>query len=334
MVNLPDAPSSVLGSLECPTDDILEAIIERAEITRLADPGLALAWADTGIQVAQRLSDVRLARMLAYHAFSMVGVDRLDEAERGFLHAIELLDDSSPADLADVLRMFARLRAVQERLENAFLLAKKAVELSQEHGSDYQRGQALATMGLVRYAQGDYDTAIIEYTLSLRCLDFEVSPTAFYFVCHNLAAATVKARDPRRFGGVFAALEKARKALPPHSTAARAKLKWVEGLLYLRLGNNNRAVSILSLLVRRFEGTEQELAMLLIDLAKAYYELPHLDKTCAALERALELYRSIEGVNPAFVDSIAECLDGLRERTGEYDPWDVRDVVAGEQLAA
>ncbi|MCP4549432.1 MAG: hypothetical protein GY835_23500 [bacterium] len=74
--------------------------------------------------------------------------------------------------------------------------------------------------------------------------------------------------------------------------------------------------------------------MLLIDLAKAYYELPHLDKTCAALERALELYRSIEGVNPNFVASIAECLDELRERTGEYDPWDVRDVVAVEQLAA
>ena len=106
-------------------------------------------------------------------------------------------------------------------------------------------------------------------------------------------------------------------------------------MLYLRLGNNNRAVAILSRLFKRFEGTPEECATLAVDLAKAYFELPNLAETCATLEQALELYRTIEGVNPAFVASIAECLDGLREHTGEYDPWDVRDVVAvGERLAA
>lgn len=333
-IELPDDPRILLETAECPSDEILAAIREHGARLMMEDVGAVLEWADIGIQLARRYGAIRLARMLGFNGSALRLAGRYDEAESYFSESLSILDHQSPADEADILRRMAWLRADQERLDDASHLAHKAIELSKRYGSKHQLGKALVAAATVWYAQGEYDEAAQYFAEAQRHLDYQTSPSSYYAVSHNLAAALVKAPNVKRFGSVFAAIKAARKSLPPRAAVARAKLKWIEGLLYLRLGNNHRAVEILSRLFKRFQGTPQECATLAVDLAKAYFELPDLAETCATLEQALKLYRSMEGVNPDFVASIAECLDGLRERTGEYDPWDVREVVAGQRLAA
>jgi len=333
-VELPESPTELLENAECPPDEILTTVIERGAAAMMEDVPTALEWADVGVELACRFSTIRRAQMLSFRGAALRAVGRYKESEDHFNEALWVLGNESPATQADVFRRFAGLRACQKRLDEAFWLANQAVDLSKKHGSEHQLGKAMAAVAGVCYLKEEYDNAVQYFANSQRHLEYNASPSSYYAVSHNLAVALVKAPNVKRFGSVFAALKAARRTLPPRAKVARAKLKWIEGLAYLRLGNNNRAVEILSRLFKRFEGTLEERATLAVDLAKAYFELPNLAETCATLEQALELYRSIEGVNTDFVASMAECLDGLKKRTGEYDPWDVRDVVAGEQLAA
>jgi len=212
-VELPESPRELLED-ECPPDGILAAIREHGASLVMEDVGSVLEWADVGIELARRYGAIRLARMLAYRGsvFRMAG--HYEESESHFNEAFSVLSDQSPADKADILRRMAWLRADQYRLDEASDLADRAIDLSKRYGSKHQLGKALASAATVWYAKDEYDEAAHYFADSQQHLDYKASPSSYYAVSHNLAAALVKAPNVKRFGSVFAALKAARRNLP------------------------------------------------------------------------------------------------------------------------
>ncbi len=314
----------VIGSL--PADETLAEIIRYGATAIVEDPPKALKWADKGIELAERFNAIRLARMIGFRGSALRVAGRYREAEEHFSEALRLIADQSPADMGDVLRRLACLRMDQERISEACGLADRVLVLAGEHGSKHQYGQALNLKGITCYLSEDCNGAVKHLAESLHFLDYQTEPTAYHAALRNLIAAIVKAGDPGDFNIIFQAIKAARSILPPNSPMARLKLKWIEGLAYLRLGINNRAVALLREVSRKFKGGAQERTILSVDLSKAYCELPDYRKAARALTKALGIYRTIEGVNPDSIRTIENCLKDLGKRTGR-DPWDVRNII-------
>ncbi|MCP4655417.1 MAG: hypothetical protein GY856_08360 [bacterium] len=260
--------------------------------------------------------------------------DQHGEAEREFRAALDLLGSWYPAERGDVMRRMTALRLAQERLAEAITLVDQAVMLTREHGTSQQFGLAVLERGVVAAMSGCYDDAADHFAESLRHLDHRESEETYYAAIHNLAAAIAKCPDPRRMSGIFAMLKIARAALPAGATDARVRLKWIEGLAYLRLGSNMRATAILKRVSRNLDGTAQEHASLALDLAQAHYMEGDHGRARDALVRALRLYQNIEGVNPVAVQAVARCLDRLWGDLPDFDPWSVRDAIVTGRLPA
>ncbi len=314
----------IIGCL--PADETIAEIIRQGATATVENPAEALKWADKGIELAKRFNTIRLARMIGFRGSALRAAGRYREAEKHFNEALERIGNQSPADKGDVLRRLACLRICQERIDEASKLAAQALVLIKEHGSRHQYGQGLIAKGVTCHANREYNKAVQYFSECLCYLDYKILPVAYHGALRNLIAATVKASDPGEFDIVFQAIKTARSILPPNSHMARLKLKWIEGLANLRLGMNNRAVVLLREVSRKFKDGNQDQAMLLVDLSKAYGELPDYKKAAGALRRALGIYRSIEGVKPEFIQTIEDCLKDLGGPKGR-DPWDVRAII-------
>ncbi len=184
-------------------------------------------------RLAQRLK-TRDARTLSFgrlaSALRLAG--RLDHSERALIVAFA----AAPEELRGyLLRFRSYLRIYQGRLPEAVEDAEAAVELTT--GADH--AQSLGALGTGLYLSGRLRAAIRAHQRCLAATDPD-NGQAYCIALQNYATALAKETD-EEIRKALKLCAKARSMLKPRHKMQRAKLRWTEGLLHLRLGNHKKA---------------------------------------------------------------------------------------------
>lgn len=148
--------------------------------------------------------------------------------------------------LADLKRRIAHLRSAQERYSDALEEVKGAIELYKERNDTDGLGKALLCRGTILYYSGDISNAVFDFSEALTLISLEKS-TFYYRACiFNLTTALAVGK----MVDAETALKKLKKVTPLFKglrgfSAERAKLRWLEGLIMMQLGCDQRAEGLL-----------------------------------------------------------------------------------------
>lgn len=286
-------------------------------------------------KLAVRLATAVDSRCLRFRAFNVLActhqlLSRHEQAQRAFSVAYAHSEECDLC-LAVVQRAHARFLATGEQHEEALTAYHVAVESSRSQQDLQGEGRALVGRAHVYSCLEDYPKAIedVERALSL------LSPMASLFHSVALKNLTVYLAhgtqdDALRALEMMPEVEAAFEGIRDH-TLERAKLKWVKGLLAIRVGYQGKGVQHLrsarNMLIRL--GLPDEVAAITADLAVANHPerqaIRDLFRETLRLELAWgDLYGHLDAVwrststeNPFLVDDpdgeIMESIKDLRE---------------------
>lgn len=217
------------------------------------DPHRSLELSKMALELGERLDSERYG--VAVHDLRGRLLARLGNAERsvGDLAGAEARLAAARAELergtgdpieeAELYYFLSSLRRGQRRFDEALRLVRRSRRLFRELGDHHREGHAWGAEGVIHSVAGDLDQAIQCHRRALAKLDAEEDPRLALGVRHNLlwdllqtdcsddALRELEALRPR-----YAELGDRMNLL---------KLRWMEGRLARRLGQRERAETIL-----------------------------------------------------------------------------------------
>ncbi len=174
---------------------------------------------------------------------------------------------------ADILRRMAYLRINQFHWDQAIELSNQASYICRQEGSLHRYGEAVVAKGVAFYLTDRHAEAVKTFAHALCHLNPKKCAVTYHGTLQNLLVALVALKDSSSVEEVYRELQKARKALPRDSKSAQVKLKWADGITFIRFGSSVRAIEVLRDVAEKLAalGTPHEQVLVAIDLAQAYY---------------------------------------------------------------
>ena len=175
----------------------------------------------------------RIWNVLA-HSHQQLG--RTEVAERvarlAFQHGRECRKCRAVAD-----RLRSRSFADSEDYDRALIHITRSIRISRDDGDVHDEGKSLLGRGDIYYRQKSYTAAIRDFNAALQKIDPSVSPSFHAAALHNLTCALTHGSQADALKA-FSMLPKVEAAFDGlrSRTLERAKLKWVKGLLSIRIG--------------------------------------------------------------------------------------------------
>jgi tetratricopeptide (TPR) repeat protein len=231
---------------------------------------------------------VELARGFARLAAALRLRCRYDHADAALRTALKM--DPTDEIRGDLYRRRGLLRISQERKAAALADTRAALELAP---AGRRRAVALLTLGNILYRTSFFEEAIQRLEEAVLTLDpaWEHQYTGA-LICYANALTKGTGKDARKGLEICA---KARRRLKSTHKMQRAKLWWVEGTLYHRLGENRDAwrclnISRLALVVMKFA---PEVAAITSDMARIAMQPHTVENMCYEANKAIPEYHPL-----------------------------------------
>lgn len=221
------------------------------------------------------------------------------QSEKVYRLAEEILDTHpiSAVERANVYRRLAGLRICQGRIEDALELADRAIRIFQPRDRADSLARSLIVRGTAHVEGGNHAAGIEDFGEALSYTNPKLSPRTYHSAIHNLAYAVTTSRIAKfDLAAARRQIRRARRCIRNHRRSLpRAKLLWIEGLMFLKAGLGRRGEALLGAARQSFTGLEApyEIALVSLDLAEIYL----LDQRWHELRRlaaeTFQLFRSL-----------------------------------------
>ncbi len=281
---------------------LCEHLIEASQERGFRDPERALELGQLAIEIARDLpsegAGADLLSPLESRAWAQVAnahriLGQLEEAERSFETAEELLAEARGVGLFDEARLFdlkASLRRDQRRWPEALELHDRVIGIYQGLGQRHLMGRAYAQKATVISEIGDFATSISLLRRALELLDPKEEPRMFLAARHNLIWALC---ESERFREAFALLFHTRPFyLQAGDRMNLLRMRWLEGQVSAGLGRFELAEAA-------FQEVRQAFGELSLDFDGALVSLD-LAVLLARQGRATEVQRIAEEILTIF----------------------------------
>ncbi|NJL30045.1 MAG: hypothetical protein HC897_20200 [Thermoanaerobaculia bacterium] len=317
-------PKQVLASKEYWHPDFCRRFFDFCAVSAFRDPRGAIALASLGTRLAARTSEPKTLS----HAFGVLGsahrlFGQVKKSERCFEIAATYAQDDVYC-LADITRRLIPLRVLQSRFDDAFELATEAIKLYKVAGKQDGVGRGMLYRGILLLKANHLSDALADFYSALELLSPSDSEIYYTASLYNITLALAKGSN-QHVAAALAHLSKLKKSFKgqPGIHLIRLKLRWVEGLLYLRQGHylrgRRRLESVKEGLLKL--GLPLEVAAITADLATAYH--PNFRGIQRVAETAVrrqpfepaisDLFQKVMAAAKAERDSVLEHLAAIRQ---------------------
>lgn len=178
--------------------------------------------------------------------------DDLDEASYTLGHAtLKFLDGTKDEILeARLLDVYASFCGAGRQFDTAEAALRWVVEAHLANGDEHRAGRALIKKGIYTGYQGDAEKAV---QLILQGLELagDQDPGLVFLALHNQARLLLDGDRPQEALRVI--FEIRSRGLKPGGWISELKVRWLEGQIYVGLGNLDRAVRALRTVKEGFE---------------------------------------------------------------------------------
>ncbi len=244
----PEKARKVLRDPRFHTELFLSLYLERCDEKLFHDLDAGLLLAEIAPELAALIqAPERRRRELLVRAWAVLGgayrrSGHHDRAEDAYRQAFDLAAAGiGEAAHAALLVRFAWLRFSQARSQEAKRLADRAVEIFEEAGTPDRLGEAYTLRGTIYVRTGRIAEGMRDLGKALEVTNPRTASRVYYAAVHNLAYALSQS-NTLNAGIGLAYVRRARRAIRSHRrSVARAKLNWIEGLIYARLHMTARA---------------------------------------------------------------------------------------------
>lgn len=310
-LKLPSEAGRVLSDPRCWSEIFCVLYFELCDQMLFEHPRKGFRLARLAPQLAAKVSAARCGGNglrpveLSVRAQALLGgayraIGDYPRADVAYRRAQELLDRHpiSTVERANVDRRLAILRICQHRYVEALELAKRAIDSyhALERADDLAR--SLIIRGAARVAVGKHTAGIEDFGEALFLVNPKLVPRVYHSAIHNLAYAITDARIADfDLAAARRHVRRARRCIRNHRRSLpRAKLLWIEGLMFLKAGLGRRGEALLKSARQSFIGLDApyEIALVSLDLAEIYL----LDGRWRELQRlAAETFRLFQGLS-------------------------------------
>ncbi|MEM6456312.1 MAG: hypothetical protein AAF772_14550 [Acidobacteriota bacterium] len=332
-LQLPDDAPRVLLQPRYWTAEFFDRYLETCDEWLANDPLAGRIMAAVAPRLAERIDErCRLepdavsapflhVRAHLVHASALRAAGDLTESELAFEAALQAMVASAaemPLSLwRDLQLRRAHLRMVQGRFAEAGRLVDAILDHSPEEDDAHVHGRARLLRGSLCVCLERHDEALAELSAALRHLDARRSPRAYHAAIHNFAGTlTVSANHPGALAQALNHLRQARRSGQfGRRSVPKLKLRWIEGLILMRVGATRRAE-------RAFERARRGLAELgaaweVVAIAVDHSELLMLEDRFEELEQlAAEIFPQIDtlGIDTGSYDALTRWRDAVATR--------------------
>jgi tetratricopeptide (TPR) repeat protein len=260
---------------------LCEALLETSWDLRESDPAGMLHLAEMAVEASEQLDPevcgaVALADLRAQAWAGLANAcrvsDRLALAETAMARACEARREGtgSPLLRARIAELSASLLCDQRQFPAAFRLLDLAYRLYRRHGDLHDAGRALITKGLHTGYTGDPEEGIRLIARGLRRVERDRDARLVFQALHNILLFRVELGE---FRTARLQLWEMRPLYARHADRiAQVKLRWVEGKIFVGLGDLARAEAALRQAKEAFEaeGLTYDGALISFDLAAVW----------------------------------------------------------------
>ena len=297
-----EEPKLLLGHSKFWKTEVMELLLQHVDELACSTPEAALPLAKMAPDFAQRLpesTDVFLVR-----AFALLG--SVHRAIGDFQESARFFEDAKAQpvgnlELADVFRRESYLREEVGDIDRAFDLVNRAIHIYRLEGDLFDRtplGWSIAARGHYHYCSGRSGEALVDLSAAVGLIDCRVDPKGYYGAIHNLSVLLVEEGTHHEVHTTLDHLHVASRCLVGHSQRhlAKYKLRWLQGLAYIRFGAVRKAESNFMTARKGFADVRAplEFAVVSLDLAGIYFDERRWEKL---REIALETFRICKGLS-------------------------------------
>jgi len=254
------------------------------ELVRRLEPGrLGNAFHDLGGRILSRLGNAQRA------------IGDLPAAEATFSEARSELERGTgdPIEEADLLYFLSSLRRAQRRLDDALRLARRSRRLAQELGDGPREGRAWMAEGTIHSVAGDLEPALAAHRKALERIEEREDSRLALAARHNVLLDLVN------LGRTAEALQELEILRPRYvelnDRSSLLRLRWMEGQLARKLGQNNRAETTLRESCEGFVAAElpYDAAVVGLDLALVLAEAGRHGEVAELAAELAGVFRSL-----------------------------------------
>jgi tetratricopeptide (TPR) repeat protein len=285
------------------TKALCEALLERSWGLRHEDPQGMLRLAELAAEAAQRLdaafygeenvSDLQ-ARALSVLANALRISDQLPLAQEVLKRSFDARKRGTgdPLLRARVAELTASLMCDLRQFPTAFRLLDLSFKLYTKHCLHHEAGHALIKKGIHTGRSGDPEDAIRLLARGLRLIDRSREPKLPFHVLHNILLFRIE------LGQFRTARRQLWEMRPLYERYADKinllRLRWLEGKIFVGIGDLERAVRALLQAKERFEqaGMTYDAALISFDLASAWLQEGKRKEVRQLIHEMLETFRA------------------------------------------
>jgi tetratricopeptide (TPR) repeat protein len=255
-----------------------EQILARSRELRQAGPEAMVAASSLALGLAERISpDLRGPRQLAdlqararaERGNARRAADDLPGAEADLAAALERAREGTgdPRLLSRLLDLTASLRTDQRRLKEAAQLLDWVYDIHRSLGESHEAGRALISKSNAAFYALDLEEAMRLLGQGLSLIDINRDPSLVLVVVHNLLFHLVEAGDIDKAERL---LRQSRELYTAYGgKMERLKVRWMDGRIAFRLGDQARAEEAFSEVRVAFEELSLPYDMALVSLELA-----------------------------------------------------------------
>lgn len=282
---------------------LCERLQERSWELRQKDPVIMVKLAQHGVEAAQRISPNQyeaqhvhdlLARAWAGLANAYRVSDKMDQAESALEQSFQAFHrgTQSPLLRARLAEISASLLCDQRDFPSAFRVLDLAYSLYIRHHAQHDAGRALITKGLHTGYTGDPEEGIQLIARGLQLIQRDRDPKLIFQCLHNILLFRVELGE---FKSARRQIFEMRPLYELHNDRiAEVKLRWIEGKVFLGLGQLDRATRAFEQAKDSFlqKGLNYDAALVSFDLAALWLREGKRDKVKQLLREMLEIFRA------------------------------------------
>jgi tetratricopeptide (TPR) repeat protein len=314
---------------------LCEALLETSWDLRESNPSGMLRLAEMAVEAAERLDPVvcGAAPLADLRAQAWAGLanacrvsDRLPLAETAMAraNAARLAGTGSPLLRARLAELSASLHCDRRQFPAAFRLLDLAYRLYRRHGDLHDAGRALITKGLHTGYTGDPDEGIRLITRGLRRVERARDPRLVFQGLHNVLLFRVELGE---FRAARRQLWEMRSLYSRHADRiAQIKLRWIEGKIFVGLGDFAHAEGALRQAKEAFEAEDliYDGAIVSFDLAAVWLRQGKTSEVHRLAGEMLDTFRARSIAREAFASLLM-----LRDAAGRNEATlDLIELVA------
>lgn len=282
---------------------LCERLLEKSWALRQKDPSKMVALAQRAVEVAQRIDRPKygtqnvadlLARAWAALANAYRISDQLPLAGSAFKQAFKAQQEGtgSPLLQARLAELSASLFCDQRHFPMALQLLDFAYKTYLSHQAFHDAGHALIKKGIHTGRSGDPEEGIQLLARGLRLIERGRDPKLAFQSLHNILLFRVERRE---FKSARRQIWEMRPLYDMHGDQiARVKLRWIEGKVFLGLGEIDRACRAFQQAKEGFQekGLYYDTALISFDLAAAWLRQDKRKDVRRLLQEMLQIFRA------------------------------------------